>query len=63
MKKKTVIIMTNLHSFFGKIYDPRLKGRSQYLLIDILILGVMAVLCGAESWENMPFTVEQIWYF
>ncbi|MDR0828973.1 MAG: ISAs1 family transposase [Prevotellaceae bacterium] len=55
--------MTKLHSIFGKIYDPRVKGRSQHLLIDIIILSVVAVLCGAESWEaialygrtNLPF--------
>lgn len=31
------------------VEDPRVQGRSKHLLIDILVLSVCAVLCGAEG--------------
>jgi predicted transposase YbfD/YdcC len=55
--------MTSLHRTFGKLYDPRISRKKRHLLIDIVILSVLAVLSGAESWdaielfgrENLPF--------
>jgi hypothetical protein len=31
------------------VRDPRVAGRTKHLLIDILVLTVVAVLCGAEG--------------
>ena len=31
------------------VRDPRVAGRTRHLLIDILVLTVVAVLCGAEG--------------
>ena len=42
---------TSLHSEFGKLIDTRLNRNKRHQLIDIVILTVIAVLCGAESWD------------
>lgn len=47
---------TNLHRLVelvtimkSAIRDPRVQGRSRHLLIDIIVITICAVLCGAES--------------
>ena len=45
--------MTSLHRTFGQLSDPRLNRKKQHLLIDIVILSVLAVLSGAESWDSI----------
>lgn len=35
------------------VTDPRVLGRTRHLLIDILVIGVLAVICHAETWEEM----------
>ncbi len=44
---------TNLHKFFGRIPDPRINRKRKNLLIDIIILPVMAVISGADSWYSI----------
>ena len=34
---------------FSAIHDPRVKKRSKHKLIDVLVISICAVLCGAES--------------
>lgn len=45
--------MTSPHRVFGQPPDPRLNRKKQHLLIDIVILSVLAVLSGAESWDSI----------
>lgn len=42
---------TSLHRTFSQLSDPRINRRKKHLLIDIVILSVLAVLSGAESWD------------
>ena len=35
------------------VNDPRVKGRTTHLLIDIIVIGILAVICHAETWEEM----------
>ncbi len=42
---------SSLHKEFGRLIDTRVNRNKQHLLIDIVILTVIAVLCGAESWD------------
>lgn len=44
---------TNLISIFGKIDDPRSDINQLHNLIDILLIGMISVICGAETWEHM----------
>ena len=38
---------------FEVVQDPRVSGRTRHLLIDILVIGVLAVICGVDTWEEM----------
>lgn len=44
---------TSLHEHFGNISDPRINRHKRHLLIDIIILTILAVICGAESWDSI----------
>jgi len=44
---------TSLHQHFGNITDPRIHRHKRHLLIDIIILTILAVICGAESWDSI----------
>lgn len=44
---------TSLHQYFSKLPDPRLLRNKKHLLIDIIILSIIAVICGAESWDSI----------
>jgi len=46
MKKKT-------ESYFSNIADPRIDRCKIHLLEDILLLTIIAVICGCESWETI----------
>ena len=35
------------------VRDPRVLNRSRHLLIDILVLGILAIICHAETWTGM----------
>jgi predicted transposase YbfD/YdcC len=45
--------MTSLHRTFRKLRDPRINRKKQHQLIDIIVLSILAVLCGAESWDSI----------
>lgn len=40
-------------SIFAQIDDPRSDINKLHNLIDILLIGVISVICGAETWEHM----------
>ena len=44
---------TSLHKYFSLIGDPRIHRNKKHLLTDIIILTVIAVICGAESWDSI----------
>lgn len=43
----------SLEASFGDMDDPRVQGRCDHQLVDILLIAVCAVLCGAESWSEV----------
>lgn len=43
--------MASLYETASRLHDPRVKGRSKHLLADIVILAVLAVTSGCESYE------------
>ena len=45
--------MTNLHKAFRTLADPRIRAPRKHNLLDIIILSILAVLCGAESWDSI----------
>jgi len=45
--------MTSIHKYFQDISDPRVKNRSDHLLMDILVIALLATLAGAESFNDI----------
>jgi len=46
-------ISPGLVSYFLVLSDPRVLKRSRHKLIDILVIAVSAVICGARGWEDI----------
>ena len=46
---------TSLHSAFKSLRDPRVERRKLHNLQDIIILSILAVLSGAESYDSIEF--------
>ncbi len=44
---------SNLKDIFGQIEDHRSHINQLHNLIDILLIGIIAVISGAETWEQM----------
>ena len=43
-------LFTSLENCFGDLRDPRVTGRCDHKLMDIIIIAICGVLCGADSW-------------
>jgi predicted transposase YbfD/YdcC len=43
----------SLEECFSDLPDPRVQGRCDHKLMDILIIAVCAALCGADSWVGI----------
>jgi predicted transposase YbfD/YdcC len=43
----------SLEEHFGTLPDPRVEGRCEHKLIDIICIAVAAVVCGANSWSEV----------
>ena len=46
-------IQTNLSSYFSDIRDPRVSRTLKHLLKDILVIAILAVIAGAQGWEDI----------
>lgn len=46
-------IARSLKDCFGDLPDPRVAGRCDHKLLDIIIIAVCGVLCGADSWVGI----------
>lgn len=42
-------------SIFNDITDPRSARNSQHLLLEIILITICAVICGAEGWEGRAY--------
>lgn len=42
-----------LEECFGDMPDPRVVGRCDHKLVEIILVAVCAVVCGAESWSEV----------
>lgn len=42
-----------LISIFGNVQDPRSHVNQLHDLVDILLIGIISVICGAETWKQM----------
>lgn len=46
-------------SIFSDITDPRSPRNSQHLLLELIIITICAVICGAEGWEDIETFAKQ----
>lgn len=46
-------VSKSLADCFGDLPDPRVEGRCDHKLLDIIIIAVCGVLCGADSWVGI----------
>lgn len=44
---------TTLQSMFEGIEDPRVERTKQYKLLDIILITILRVLCGADGWVEI----------
>ena len=42
-----------LRECFGGLKDPRVVGRCDHLLLDIIAITLLGVMCGAEDWPDV----------
>ena len=42
-----------IEEHFGKIKDPRIGNATRHKLLDILVIAVLAVICGADGWSDV----------
>lgn len=38
---------------FGSLKDPRQLGKIDHLLVDVLVIALLATICGAETWSQI----------
>ena len=51
MDKQSIEIGIKKH--FSKVKDPRINRTRRHNLIDIIVIAVCAIICGADGWESM----------
>lgn len=44
---------TSLHKYFESFPDYRVNRGKKHLISDIIILSILATICGAESWDSI----------
>ena len=44
---------TTLQAHFAELTDPRVERGKRHLLLDILVIALCAVICGADTWVEM----------
>jgi predicted transposase YbfD/YdcC len=47
--------MENPLKYFAELTDPRVERSKEHLLQEILFIAIAAVLCGAETWNDIEF--------
>ncbi len=43
----------NIEKHFGKITDPRVERTKRHKLLDIIVITICGVICGADDWVNI----------
>ncbi len=51
--KTSELLETNFLDHFGVIEDPRMQRNQLYSVAEILLVTLLAVICGAEGWQDV----------
>lgn len=46
-------IVPTLEQHFSDLTDPRVDRTKRHQLLDILVIGICAVIAGADNWEDV----------
>ncbi len=46
-------VFNSLEACFSELPDPRVQGRCDHKMIDLIIITICAVICGADSWTGV----------
>lgn len=38
---------------FGKVTDPRIGNATRHKLLDMIVIAICAVVCGADGWSDV----------
>ena len=44
---------TSIQRYFARLRDPRLNRRKRHLLIDIIVITLCGVICGADDFQQV----------
>lgn len=44
---------STISTHFASLEDPRIDRRKKHLLIDIVVIAICAIICGADSWTGV----------
>ncbi len=48
-----VDVMAGFDEYFDELDDPRMESKTRHPLLSVLMITVLGVLCGAESWVDL----------
>jgi predicted transposase YbfD/YdcC len=54
-----VVTRFTIQHHFRKLKDPRINRRKLHLLLDIIVVALCAVLCGAKDWQQIETFAKQ----
>jgi predicted transposase YbfD/YdcC len=43
----------NIPTYFSELKDPRVERTREHKLVDILVIAICAIICGANDWEGV----------
>jgi len=43
----------SVQRYFARLRDPRINRRKRHLLIDIIVIALCGVICGANDWQEI----------
>ena len=49
----TIPPSARIKQHFAELTDPRVERTKRHLLLDILVIAICAVICGADTWVEM----------
>jgi hypothetical protein len=46
-------LIPSIKRCYGDLPDPRVEGRCDHKVIDMVVLTILAVICGADGWVGV----------
>ena len=46
-------LIPSIEECFSELHDPRVEGRCDHKLIDMVVLTICGVICGADGWVGV----------